>query len=68
MCSVGISSSREVMEKLKGRGKARTWFLFVARLDAGARFVCTLLKPLAFSLFQGHIHMTTSVIFVCFKV
>jgi len=41
MCSVRISSSRMVMEKLKGRGNTKTWFLFTARLDAGARFVCT---------------------------
>ena len=33
-----------VTEQLKGRGNTTTWFLFVARLDAGAHFVCTLLK------------------------
>ena len=49
MCSIGISSSRKVMEKLKSCGKARTWFLFTARLDAGARFVCTLLIQLRLS-------------------
>ena len=33
-----------VTEQLKGRGNTTTWFLFVARLDAGAHFVCTLLN------------------------
>ena len=33
-----------VTEQLKGRGNTTTWFLFVARLDTGAHFVCTLLN------------------------
>ena len=31
-------------ENLKDRGNAKSWFLFTARLDAGAHFVCTLAK------------------------
>jgi len=33
-----------VTEQLKGRGNTTMWFLFVAWLDMGAHFVCTLLK------------------------
>jgi hypothetical protein len=35
MCSIRISSLRIVMEKLKGHGNMKPWFLFTAQLDAG---------------------------------
>ena len=44
---VSVSNSRKMMERMKGRGNMKPWFLFTARLDAGAYSVCTsLISPI----------------------